>query len=59
MAYIINCEECILCGACETECPEGAISEEGESYVIDPKKCSDCGACADICPQEAIKPGKG
>ncbi len=58
MAYLIICEECILCAACETECPEDAISEGEECYTIDPRKCSDCGACADICPQEAIKPGE-
>lgn len=55
MAHRIICEECILCGACTTECPEQAISEEKECCVIDPEKCTDCGACADICPQECIK----
>jgi ferredoxin len=54
MAHEIIGEECIECGACETECPEEAISEGEDSYAIDPAKCSDCGACADICPQECI-----
>ena len=56
MAYVIN-EECVACGACEPECPEGCISESGGTYVIDAAKCTDCGACADVCPVEA--PVKG
>jgi ferredoxin len=61
MAYKIT-EECISCGACETECPNGAISEGETLYVIDPDKCTECvGAgdtskCADICPVGAPEP---
>ncbi len=54
MAHKIVCEECIICGACATECPEDAIAEGKECYVIDPELCSDCGSCAEICPQECI-----
>ncbi|HUT96727.1 MAG TPA: 4Fe-4S binding protein, partial [Dehalococcoidales bacterium] len=32
MAYKIT-EECISCGACEPECPNGAISEGDEIYI--------------------------
>jgi len=53
MAYQINPDECIACGACEVECPEGAISEANGTYTIDAAKCSDCGSCADVCPTEA------
>ena len=49
-------EECIICGACEPECPEKAISEGPERSVIDPEKCSDCGACAEVCPVGACVP---
>ncbi|OGN89553.1 MAG: 4Fe-4S ferredoxin [Chloroflexi bacterium RBG_13_46_14] len=61
MAYKIT-DECISCGACETECPNGAISEGETIYVIDPDKCTECvGAadaskCADICPVGACEP---
>ena len=56
MAYVIN-SECIQCGACESECPEGAISllDSGD-YIVDAAKCQDCGACADVCPTGAIGP---
>jgi ferredoxin len=61
MAYKIS-EECISCGACETECPNSAISEGETIYIIDPDKCTECvGAadtskCADICPVGAPEP---
>ncbi|MGN0568778.1 MAG: DUF362 domain-containing protein [Acutalibacteraceae bacterium] len=52
MAYHIS-EDCISCGACEAECPVGAISEGDGKFVIDPEVCIDCGACADTCPVSA------
>ncbi len=57
MAYRIT-EECISCGACEPECPEGAISEGENIYEIDPEKCSDCGNCAEVCPVDACVPSE-
>ena len=53
MLYI-HPEECIDCGACEPECPEGAISEGDDIYIIDPELCTDCAACVDVCPSDAI-----
>ncbi len=47
-------EDCIMCGACEAECPEGAISEGEDTYVIDPDLCTDCGTCQEVCPNDAI-----
>jgi ferredoxin len=55
MAHTIN-EECILCGACEPECTEEAISEGDEIYLINPEKCTDCGTCVEVCPTDAIVP---
>ena len=49
MAYVIG-DECISCGACEGECPVGAISEGDGKYVIDADTCASCGACAAVCP---------
>ncbi|MFC1872395.1 YfhL family 4Fe-4S dicluster ferredoxin [Chloroflexota bacterium] len=60
MAYKIT-DECISCGACEPECPNGAISEGETIYIIDPEKCTECvGAfdsskCVEICPVDACQ----
>lgn len=48
--------DCISCGACEAECPEGAISQGADMYVVDPEKCTDCHACVDVCPTGACTP---
>ena len=50
MAYQIS-EDCISCGACQSECPVDAISEGDGKYVIDPDKCIECGACARDLPR--------
>jgi len=47
-------EECINCGACIYECPEGVISEGDEISVINPEKCTDCGSYVKVCPVGAI-----
>lgn len=52
MAYKIN-DDCISCGACEAECPVGAISEGDGKFEINADECLDCGACAGVCPVEA------
>ena len=56
MTHVIIADECLMCGACEAECPEGAISEGDGYYVIDAELCQACGACVDVCPNEAIRP---
>lgn len=53
MAHVIS-EECINCGSCEAECPEGSISAGDDIYVIDAATCTDCGSCVEVCPTEAI-----
>lgn len=53
MAYYIT-TDCINCGVCLPECPEGAISE-GNPFLIAQKLCTDCGACAEVCPVDACK----
>ena len=61
MATFIT-EECINCGACEPECPNGAISQGEDIYVIDPKLCTECvgfhdeEACAAVCPVDCCIP---
>lgn len=57
MAKKIN-EECIVCGACEPECPNEAIRNADTIYLIDAVKCTECvGAyeqprCIEVCPIE-------
>jgi ferredoxin len=61
MAFKIT-EECIACAACETECPNEAISEGEEIFIIDPDKCTECVGhydtqqCADVCPVDCCIP---
>ena len=61
MAYKIT-EDCISCGACESECKNNAISEGDASYVIDADKCTECVGwfesprCAEVCPVGAPQP---
>jgi ferredoxin len=51
-------DTCISCAACETECPNQAISDGDPIFVIDAVKCTECvGAfdapkCVEVCPVE-------
>ena len=64
MATMIT-EECINCGACEPECPNGAISQGEDIFVIDPNLCTECvgfhdeEACAAVCPVDCCIPDPG
>ena len=58
MAYKIT-DECISCGACESECKNEAIKEGNSTYVIDSNKCTECVGwfaspkCAEVCPVDS------
>lgn len=54
MSYKIT-DDCISCGACESECPVNAIKSGETIYEIDPDTCIDCGACSGVCPVDAPK----
>ena len=60
MALMIT-EECIVCGACETECPNNSITAGDAVYEINPALCTECVGyydepqCKSVCPiDEAI-----
>jgi NAD-dependent dihydropyrimidine dehydrogenase PreA subunit len=53
MAFVID-DSCINCGACESACPAGAISEKETARVIDAGVCLDCGGCVSECPNGSI-----
>ena len=65
MATIIT-DECINCGVCEPECPNGAIDDgSGEAldyFYIDPELCTECvgfhgeEACQEVCPVDCCIP---
>jgi len=48
MAYVIN-DECISCGACESECPVSCIAAGDGKYEINADECIECGSCASVC----------
>lgn len=61
MSYKITAD-CNSCGACEPECPNGAISAGDDFYVIKAEACTECVGfhatpqCASVCPVESCVP---
>ena len=59
MAFYIDNEACIGCGACKFMClfdvPQPLDSAKSK-YTIDTEKCLGCGQCVNICPNGAIHP---
>lgn len=54
MSLFIN-DSCIGCAFCQNECPQIAISFDGDKYRIDPEKCVRCGICSKVCLMDAIE----
>jgi ferredoxin len=55
MAWEIDDEKCMRCGACVGVCPVGALTLTEHGIKIDKEKCILCGNCSKICPVQAIK----
>ena len=52
----INEEKCNGCGACASECPEGAIQMiDGKAQIVGEFLCDGLGACISKCPVDAIE----
>ena len=55
-------DACILCAACQPECPNDAIREGDRAFVIAPARCTECvgfhdeEACQAVCPVECCLP---
>jgi ferredoxin len=62
MAYKILPDVCQACAACESECPNRAISHVEKLFTIDPTKCTQCEGvydepmCAQLCNSDACVP---
>ena len=57
VALEVDLDECLGCGACESACPQGAITQSDGfivTYVIDPLLCNDCVLCLDVCPVDGL-----
>ncbi|MDR3195935.1 MAG: 4Fe-4S binding protein [Endomicrobium sp.] len=54
MAYQIDKNICVGCGACEGDCPVLAIERKDDKYEINADVCVSCGACESTCPVSAI-----
>jgi ferredoxin len=54
MAFVINADDCLGCGVCESSCKSGAISQIEDKYKIESIKCTDCGDCSEACPVNCI-----
>lgn len=51
----VDKERCKGCGACVSDCPQGAIRLRQKKAVI-AENCSQCGACLRVCPEGALVP---
>ncbi len=62
MAFQLNKDLCLGCGACAYTCLYHAISPadaNASCYEIYEKACVECGQCSHVCPNSAISAPEG
>ena len=53
--FVIDQDECFLCGECKKACAFGAVKEFRRKYFIDQDLCTKCRACYTACPIDAVE----
>ncbi|MCX8030297.1 MAG: 4Fe-4S binding protein [Thermodesulfovibrionales bacterium] len=53
--YVIDNEQCFLCGLCRDACAFNAVKETRDKFFIDQDYCTKCKACITACPIGAVK----
>ena len=52
---VINADECVGCGICVDECPQGVLEvPDGVAEPVNEDNCIACGDCVEACPMGAI-----
>ncbi len=55
MAWEINREKCLRCGACVAVCPKLSLELKEKGIRHNKETCTLCGMCQKVCPAGAIK----
>ncbi|MCU0822904.1 MAG: FAD-dependent oxidoreductase, partial [Spirochaetes bacterium] len=53
----LSCGTCIFCDKCIENCPQKAITRNGEIFTINAETCTGCYTCVNVCPRGAIQQG--
>ena len=54
LILFIDADECLACGVCIDDCPQGVLELQDVATVVDEDSCIACGVCQENCPAGAI-----